>query len=173
MQSMKHPLVILPLLLVAGLVVNVAVAWGCAVFVHPRPGDWRSDAEWFDGEGWGIDIGRAPGVCDVSLERRQRTRRPGDITRSPLEFLPRWCKSLMTSTDLNLREGWDGRYAEARGWPFLSMWWDENATDNLIFGGFTTDALPKKYVDDPPIVLPLRPIWSGFVANSLLYDLPA
>lgn len=173
--TMNRRLIIVPVLLMAGLGINVAVAWWCAAFVQLSPGVWRSDSGWFNGDVWGVSIGRAPGTCAVSFERGQRTGMPDDAVRNPSEALPRWCRSLTAATESYFRNGLEARYAEARGWPLLALWSerqlpiDENASEDLILGGFRVDGLPKKFPDDPAIVLPFRSIWSGLIINSALY----
>lgn len=182
---MKRRLLIVALFLCLGAVLNVAVAWACAVSIDVFKADvvqaylpgpevrwevvrWtRAGATWFDsrqmrgGTGPEDAKGPSPGklVCEWS----------GFSTPTP-EF-----RSGSATVEI--------RNADGRGWPALSMWSevrrksyirDQGWVNQPVQGGIDTLLPPWKLgtgqmARSVPRVLPLRPIWPGFAVNTISY----
>jgi len=167
----KRHLLIVAVLLLAGAVVNVAVAWGCAILVDASRGFSRDSWDWFEGDGWKVGIGGGAGARVVVLTREQTSGRTG---LSPREILPRWCVSVATPTEDVAQSNSEERRAEGRGWPFLSMWSETqmlhgNQTQFMIVGGLRTDLPRPERFFTTGVILPLRPIWPGFAVNTIFY----
>ena len=169
---MRRVVVILVLLL-AGAVVNVAVAWGCALWIC---NDNRTD--WV---GAGFSAPDAPCWAFHRLERIGSTALTGggvaSISPDPdwryaPDLVPKWSRMLARPPDKDVERYRMIEYA--RGWPFLTL----SCAFTRMFdvpGFAVVDGLHVKPHLDPSrafassIALPLRPIWPGFAANTLLY----
>ena len=179
---MRRRLITIAIFLLAGAVVNVGVAWGCAILIRlsrsgPAPkryleatllelepdGGWRF---------WAIERIEQPAVV--------RYYSYWD-TRSGLVE----CHEVEPSTELGpseLAPSWGGlgeppatdyeiRWAHAYGWPFLSAWRDyvpfgDGYRMKLAHGLELTFLAPDGGF---PRAIPLRPVWPGFAVNTLFY----
>ena len=148
LHSMKRRLLIIVVCLLAGVVVNVAVAWGCARW--PRYANWISP--------------------DEDLQVRRSSRDVGW-----------WNKHLVPLFDADIDMLWESRDLGVEIRVFVGM--DSNHRD--VYGTHVLSGLPawsmsgeawdagqlpkwsKLFVDSGWI--PLRPIWPGFVINTLFY----
>jgi len=175
------------LCLLAGAMINVGVAWwlGWRVTyqsasiqqsnVPIEPGEFVPQE--FPGEERGpaglyLSRTRQFGADHVVLERVSWTLRWGDWPKVSLEVLwPHW-GPLAGREPREVYESMTIPIGHmARGWPMLSMWCAfEQGTHGPVRGGIH---LGHKQTPDTfivtDLVLPLRPIWTGFAVNSLLY----
>jgi len=145
-------LIILAIFLLLGAVVNVAVAWACASCVggtveslpsRPRPGTYVPSEEvkaW-----WAAHAPR---------------RFPNQPTAAHASFGFGAEKVVMWKPHLN-RPGLGNSVMRRRtGWPL-------QAVQGALWTG--RDSTYDWAVESPIGLLPLRPMWPGFVLNSLLY----
>ncbi len=191
---MKRRLLIIAIFLVLGAAVNVAVAWGCAVWIEIADvGNvtWsrvsqQSESDAFE---WQYSIYRRRGATKirlslVMLEKGQRDE-AGPVPATLPAGVPRWHRGWPRESQVS----WEGseypRTHEARGWPLLSMWSEYFTHGNQTIeelrsnpGSLTYTTLPYRGIalktrtrQGLPIerVLPLGMIWPGFAVNTLLY----
>lgn len=166
---MKRIRIILSFLLL-GLVVNVAVAWGCASFVHlyehpllrksSGPGltseagaCWRlRKTEYF---GYTLLVGRA------ILEGDRMNSHFMDYNPENVPHVPAWSQFAVPPS----MRMWMGEISS--GWPFHTLSWFSTVTPS------TTTYIHRhvwsfgEYPDEN--YLPLAPIWSGLLLNTLFY----
>ena len=191
---MKRRLLIIAVFLLLGAVLNVAVAWGCAVWIPasgPYLGERRiaslreleADGTW---RFWAITrFERSGAVLYIShWDTRSERIDCGEITTQstdlrPSELAPSWA-GLRTppATDHGIRDvhayGWPDyeiRNVHAYGWPFISMWQDFVYTGGG-YGRTLVHGLQLAFL--PPDggfvrAVPLCPIWLGFAINTLFY----
>ncbi len=188
---MKRHLLIIGIFLLAGAVVNVAVAWGCALWIDVQSGSWsavrqQSESEAFE---WHYSIHRRRGATKIriSLLRLDKGRRDeaGPVPATLPAGVPRWHRGWPRESQVS----WEGseypRTHEARGWPLLSMWSEyfthgDQTIEELRSnpGSLTYTTLPYRGIAlktgtraTYPIerVLPLGMIWPGFAINTLFY----
>ena len=175
---MKRHVFIAAIFLLAGAVVNVAVAWGCAILIRlMEPGrgalprveaslwEREPDGSWYF---WEILRSKDRGVLlyhsfwdagsediiyyDVSAELR------------PDELAPSWA-GLRTPPDTD----YESRWVHGLGWPVVSMWRDYDLSDTRfeLLHGLGLTFLPSDR--GLPRAVPLRPIWPAFALNTLFY----
>ncbi len=187
--SMKRFLRRLTFFLILGAVVNIAVAWGCALSVDLILGERIIVAEGsitLDGGNsrWLLErISKRGGVRFDS--RRTHVDYPsGDSAILPIDLLPEW--GAFGDPVAGYESGLvtvHRRIGDARGWPMLSMWSepyiayksrDKGWVVNRGNGGIRTP-LPAWHrgTFPPERYLPLRPIWFGFAINTLFYSATA
>ncbi len=179
-QAMRRRIIIVAIFLLAGAVVNVAVAWGCAMWSSPGPEPQPT-------------LGKRPTVDEglwwKGLAPEGAARRAEYASR--LHGLGIDVITLTGRRELS-RDGRGGiRYAADRattvrcGWPFRStvgVRWDIGPYAMLFNRGVTTtsraaDALDGAFRFNRPAWLggnslrlfPLRPVWLGFAVNTILY----
>ncbi|MCH8166084.1 MAG: hypothetical protein IH889_10795 [Planctomycetes bacterium] len=175
---MRRRLVTLVILLLLGAVVNVGMAWGCAIGVDVRGGeekiglfehqDVSEHEEW-----WAFMRYSRPGAAYVFS---WRMRAEWDASgHSPDEVVPNWSgfKTPTREYESMLRDG-EICLADGRGWPMLALWsvWldagrPQQAKPPRVKHGIVT-SLPW-WGDYAPRILPLRPIWPGFAINTIFY----
>ena len=194
---MKGRLRKLVLFLLLGAIVNVGVAWGCALGLPLLTANGPYGRYGATGEcspSWDVE----------ELDRLGATRyvwnhvsfhfdnAPGALfildEIEPVDFaeLPPWSRLDCTKPPPQKYRGWGLFFIDdARGWPVLAMssftaLGADPVTDALLVkssGGFSVpDSLRSKplFVDvedelfNRPIV-PLRPIWPGFAINTIFY----
>ena len=146
---MKRRLLTIAIFLLAGAVVNVAVAWGCAVWV-PTHNSQRVLAEH---------------ETDSIFELIPR---PDNY-----DYLLVFHSMAFGVTKTEVVAGFFGstpnlalptRYAA--GWPLRSLQGAWRWRDQLVSAVLTPDWFPASWGRR---VLPLRPIWLGFVFNTLFF----
>src|SRR5262245_43168072 len=124
--------------LLAGVLLNVAVAWGCAAWVGVGPSDvvltgWLNDPNLRSGHRWALTQYRAFGTTRVLAMVRQSERFviPLDAEHLrgalPEDVVPHWSSLL----DAALRQSLDNRngldvlpcviYEDGRGWPLRAL----------------------------------------------------
>ena len=175
---MKRRLLIVAVFLLAGAVVNVGVAWGCAILIRlmeagrgPLPrveaslrerapdGSWRF---------WWIKRSKDRSVLlyhsfwDARIEDINGYEVSTELR--PDELAPSWA-GLRTPPDTD----YESRWVHAFGWPVVSMWRD------YVLGGSRYEllhGLPVTFLPSDrglPRAVPLRPIWTSFAVNTLFY----
>ena len=169
---MKHRLLKLGVFLLLGAIINVAVAWGCAAFspipMQSAPSKWmwmaQSDRDWWDEHAppqvekllvneWG---GERSTVRGVGIQLKLMS---GQSHVLGTDSVPEYCQS--TSS------GWPLSAFSGELWQLPKAYTVER---------FTRDAwkisemklLPSGMYSWPRL-LPLRPIWSGFAINAIIY----
>ncbi len=182
--------------LLFGAMVNVGVAWGCAVWIGP-PGSYvppplNMDARKRVGrsEGWSAYRYDSTGV--MRIVAYWAYEEPGTIyagsgffdasPKPPAESLvPGWAAVIRPHGEYSL-----GRYrwvADARGWPMLSMWggaktrnigwmsggWVEREAHPIRAILIQPDDEDDAWMAERSKLIPLAPIFSGFAINTLLY----
>ncbi len=125
---MKKHLTTVAIFLLAGAVVNVAVAWGCAIRVDRFQVSW---SELGQGDGWVVSESSRLGVKVFGVTRMKRLGMPVPEGQSTLYTLvPKW-GGLDRATAV-FREA-EGRQCElvvesrsviGCGWPALVLWSD-------------------------------------------------
>lgn len=150
------------------MVVNVAMAWGCASFVNFSPNSnyrmtygpgltsetgtcWRlRKYEYF---GYTFLVGRAIFEAD-RMNASLIEYNPDNIPHVPV-----WSRFVDPPTiPMRIIE-------ESRGWPFRTLFWDytfDNSTS-------TYQHLWRVRLFSKRVYLPLAPIWSGLFLNTLFY----
>ena len=180
---MKRRLLTIPLFLLAGAIVNVAVAWGCSLWCASR----LASAPAVEG---GVHVGE-DGVWKVSLRQAFALRsvaswhlqQPEDprlleLTEadSPSQVLPSWHRIQFP------RAAEAGpmivfQKTQACGWPCAALTWswytegpDPSAPvlTELRSGIRAGGQSPGMFA--PEKVLPLRPVWPGFAVNTFFYS---
>jgi hypothetical protein len=158
------------LFLILGAVVNIAVAWGCAWWVMDYTEvDRGKITTAVDAEGRGIEWWEAKrdegfGSTLFGSTRWRATQGMRVVTEgtAPSELLPSWA---------HFDEPGE-KFAGAllRGWPCRALaCWSRPSRDGSsellmgIFCGFIEGDFPR--------VLPLRPLWPGFLINTVFYGL--
>ena len=155
------------ILMLAGAVLNVAVAWGCALLVPlgDEHGQWAVEQHPEHDRWLVLPFQRAGAVFVMSLPHTL-----GDLIkteRRPADLLPFW----FPKHDLGSIQ-----FADARGWPFVSLWCSyEEINSSLVMtvvGGLDPGLrrwTKGDWVFSYPRGLPLRPIWRHFPLNTLFY----
>jgi len=177
----RRRLLILAVFLLAGAVVNVAVAWGIAILVDFRAADQvvggakGRDADWviWHHDAVGCIRIRALAVSDNNIEA---------YDQYPMQpwVLPSWgplAAQVRQQVRQQMRNEAFVRVADAYGWPTYSMWsafaWNTAQWPNVL----TDPRLSAIHIRSPmgadyalaQRVLPLRPIWPGFAVNTVIY----
>ena len=193
---MKRRLLTAAIFLLAGAVVNVVVAWGCAVLVGIDLNTLdRSTALWNEDGYWHVLEYRELGAAWIISSRQHLSRlnydrieRDGD----PRIFCPSWTSFQQPTKEYRAQSGHKfsmvNRLADARGWPMLALWSEsamtfldprnETVQKRGVRGGVETLFAPwqPRFIDPwskvlfpLPRSLPLRPIWPGFAINTVFY----
>ncbi len=182
---MKRHLLIIAICLLLGAVVNVAVAWGCAVWLEVFRGQFERVRD---------------RNTDLGVFRAAKFSRPGAMYFETVRWKGRVQQSVSPTDDPNeLLPGWTGltaptqayesgkyqieyRAVDLRGWPMRSLWLEYTGHSSSgvldVQGGLVTSALrmsPRsgrpltRSGQSFPVALPLRPLWPGFALNTLFY----
>ncbi len=175
---MTRRLLILAAFLLAGAVVNVAVAWGCAVLIllmepgrGPLPRVEASlrergpDGSWYF---WAIHRSEDRSVLlyHSFWDARSEDFIYNDVSTElrPDELAPSWA-GLRTPPDTD----YESRWVHGLGWPVVSMWRDYVLSANRyeLLHGLGLTFLPSDR--GLPRAVPLRPIWTSFAVDTLFY----
>jgi hypothetical protein len=161
----KRLIVTILILLLAGAMVNVAVAWGLAAWVDVLEGEgtrrflYVRDGQWF------VTEYRALGSTLVSsaiTHGRPKSRPRLVRVKDEDDMLPYWAP---------IRES-QGAIRDARGFPARTMVcsgeWRRSPSLGWI-ATLTHDGIQLPSDGTRWRVLPLRPIWPGFILNTLFY----
>jgi hypothetical protein len=183
------------LLLVAGVIVNVAVAWGLAIrspldYGYPTKhdvfNDWEGTTRFpaYTAHRW-----QRTGVRRVFVYKGSYSGLPWTNTASFEELVPAWGSTFLnvpelegnSSSDSHFPSGFGERAVDARGWPFLALWGGLgslnfsgigalNPTEWIVHGAIPLDEyspLSRNYV--ALRFIPYIPIWPGFAINTMFY----
>ncbi len=175
---MGRRLLTVAVFLLAGAVVNVAVAWGCAVFVDftVAPGT-VGGAGGYGGQDWVIwlhDGGSAVRIRALAVSGNIEEHK--EIYPTNPSLLPRW-GPLAAQVDQPWNDGPFVRIADAYGWPRLSMWcsfaWDVEHWPKALMDpplcAIPIMSRPGVSYDRSLKALPLRPAGPDFAFNTLFY----
>ena len=184
---MKRRLLIVVIFLLAGAVVNVEVAWGCAAWMDPHLGeaDERFGGSWVGGSSlsWIIWEHRTTGaVRIISRYHKAKVVGIGRIFRDgPGRLLvPAWAPFVEPDYEAPPR-AFHFWVATARGWPMCSVAGAVHVKRRPGQKGLATDvdmlwaiALDEGHVADirkhwKLRLLPFRPLAVGFAVNTIFY----
>ncbi len=177
---MKRRLLIVAVFLLAGAVVNVAVAWRFAVWVAPfGPSPLISGGTWLDSAHlWMTHIDPGPGyaqvtsIVDLIEESRRQSGRAIRWAGPAADAIPQW-------SSLEKPRPTPGVHFEsAFGWPWLALTYEgavkrpssARRGAQEIYGGIVLSQPALGAPDRPLRVLPLRPLWRGALANTVFYS---
>ncbi len=180
---MKRHLLIIVVCLLLGAVVNVAVAWGCAVWLEV----FRGQFERVRDRNTDLGVFRAAKFSRVGAMYFETVRWKGRVQQSvsptddPNELLPGWTG--LTAPTQAYESGKyqiEYRAVDLRGWPMRSLWLEYTGHSRSgvlnVQGGLLTSALRTRSGtpltrsgQSFPVALPLRPLWPGFAVNTLFY----
>jgi hypothetical protein len=182
---------------IAGIATTWCVAWALGAMQPflPLTGKLYSCPSWSTYDFTAMLERRCAGACRRSVSLRTLEVGTNNISFGPA-FLPNstytpvlvqshaprwggypWTNSAHVAPDADFVE-------DARGWPFLSQWCDIHLDDELemrvrtspatvpfvVSGGILVDQIkPGQYDLTSTRILPWRPIWPGFLANSAIY----
>jgi len=193
--------IILCLLLVSGgAIVNVAVAWGCALCVDVHGKRFRTGWVRYPDHVWAFCQRSQPGGMYLCSWHWTHDLDYATDGFSPKQLVPRWTEFHTPRPTYYWQwqlerygNASDMRNADARGWPALCMWsqWEgiaHEGSHRVIVGdgegGFVireferpviqhglATSLPRWRPDYAPRIIPLRPIWPGFLSNTIFYAL--
>ena len=182
---MKRRLIMVAVFLLAGAVVNVAVAWGCAVCVdlsdgkslEESGGSWRGPSHY----SWLVFTRRKRGAFRVYSRWNDPNAGGGGSGSFPSEpaapLVPEWAPFLAPTYEPSSRAR-HAYFADARGWPLHSMWSGLKVSNmqgrtppSIKTLGIALDPeMMADYNDHENLrLLPLRPLPLGFMVNTLLY----
>ncbi|MCH8825222.1 MAG: hypothetical protein IH984_17135 [Planctomycetes bacterium] len=184
---MKRRLFKLALFLLLGAIVNVAVAWGCAIRLDIRKSSGTSlyrslypDESQSEDPFWMVSRLTRPGAMHLFSHRGMPHHGPSPsaLEGLPESLVPNWARDELlpwqssSITQLNDFGNWT---VDARGWPQLSLWcvWARKILRlRPAEGGIQ---LPERWVMEHDrqwlrvTTLPYRPIWPGFAINTIFY----
>ncbi|MEE8154249.1 MAG: hypothetical protein V3T53_04740 [Phycisphaerales bacterium] len=187
---MKRRLTKLVVFLLLGAIVNVAVAWGCAILIDLRVYTQSPSFSGYSvgrtdsGHSWtvlgnerrgGAIIGsyvEAPGQRSMAHETRLRLAEGAPSLR-----VPSWSRAAIPKFDPAVTSR-QAQVVEGFGWPWLSLWVSFHEIRPSETTGTTAVAVERwtglavssgAKLLDPPRALPLGPIWSGFAINTVFY----
>jgi len=181
---MKHRRTIFKVLclLAAGATLNVAVAWGCALWLDPTTAEGEESSPGIRDQYWVHLRYVRPGVAAFSAAGETSPGFSETATPNAREFFPGWSQLQRQSDESLLLTKWrESRRSIASGWPALSLWyqtsrWLETSSDldplineNIQGGIAMPEASPMLRAANYQRALPLCPIWPGFAINTLFY----
>ncbi len=180
---MKRIAIKLVIFLLLGAVVNVGVAWGCALTINPGVTSWTSYSAVSPTDSWSVVSRQSAGLSWYSSMRSwtgphfwELSGKPPSSYQStphPSEVLPGW--GVQHETPNQLAPGVmfiDNIIVDGRGWPAVTMWSQLRNDGNkwVAENGFMRRSMgPWSAVDGYPRVLPLRPIFPCFITNTIFY----
>ncbi len=164
---MKRRMIVILLLLLGGAVVNVAVAWGCAGRVRITEGSQMSGIRppMFNNFDLSPEL---PVRSPIPNEHALRTHpvRPAYRTASVTVF--RW-------QHRNRDRGpWPETFHMEAGWPLKTFAGTERfhpMGQFAVTGALRFDRPGSGQASRQIVFLPVIPIWSGFIINTLIYAL--
>ena len=190
--DVRRRLLIIATFLLAGMVVNVAVAWGCAVWLDsggPIHGSPKRGVTAADDPRWWVWVVDARGSTMVkswaSRDSPRLAALPPDATQDEIDSwlsgepirvpndlvpVPVWSRASGMPTAANYAQGNAALWEDAAGWPMrclASLHQDVVRPNAGTSWGLRFGA--SQGLLGLPRVLPLRPIWLGFAVNTVFY----
>ena len=180
---MRRRLPAIAIFLLAGAVVNVGVAWGCALWIEVFRGGFESVTD----RNTDLGVFRAkkfspPGAMIFETVRwRGRIMQSAPPIDDPNELLPGWTGLTAPTPAYESRKYWiEYRAVDVRGWPLRSLWCEYTGHTTVgvlvVQGGLVTSGLREsprgkmiRYGRSFPVAFPLRPLLPSFAANTLFY----
>ena len=176
---MRRRLLTILILLVAGALVNVAVAWGCGyrfrALTHEMIAQGLSEIEV---PCWGFELRRWTGTCAIGADALyddigydQSVRQGRDYGR---DRLPSWSRMLQPPPPRNSRFDIVNLFEQANGYPLLALsgalrYTITTRPTRTLEVEAITGILARRIPQ--PALIPLRPIWPGFAVNTVSYAL--
>ena len=184
-QAMRRRIFIAAIFLLAGAVVNVAVAWGCATWIDLPYEESRVESggsmKGPSHRMWGIGTLRRRGAFRVysswhDLGSPGGSSGPGLPSGPAAPLVPKWAPFLAPTYEPPI-PAHHSYFADARGWPRLSMWSGlrrsmrpPGALPSVSTLGIALDPeLIAPYNPEKLRLLPLRPLPMGFAINTAFY----
>ncbi len=112
---MRRRVLLFVVFLLAGSVVNVAVAWGCAVWSNPFHGRYAFDGEHIFGR---VEKFWSRGATVVHFLRETPPRSAGNLS----DLIPNWGELAEPPPDLDVSWAYESRYVYGAGWPARALW---------------------------------------------------
>jgi hypothetical protein len=182
---MRRRLLIIAIFLLAGAVVNVAVAWTCAMTVNPLYGKMEDAEENVRGmEGFAVMHFSRPGATLITCCRRKRRFIVSSEQADPAALLDQWTGFRVPTHEYESgTTKIEERIAHGCGWPKLTLWCETYGNirswgpfGGPLRGGVETGLPPLKrdmglgrsFLTFPR-ALPFRPIWPGVIVNTFFY----
>ncbi len=178
---MKRRILKLAAFLLLGAIVNVAVAWGCAMILAEQTDNWNmrgSFARLEDDYVWLVYRQDRPGYFSIEsyvwlivMEEDERWDELGTLIEN-------WSRIPDRNDPSGEPRNWE---ESASGWPVASMWSRLTELDPLHWVDLPNnprvlprDKLERGWLVDwsflpNQIILPIGLIWSGIVINTLFY----
>jgi hypothetical protein len=170
----------LGLLVLAGAIVNVALAWGFAVFVNPFSVEAESGTL-YDRGNWRVSRWLRAGSLAVHVQKHHNTEDVPSWSQyaddgNPL--VPSWSDIIVCTHEFDTRQAWvEDRFIRGHGWPAVSMWGEVGSS---IMVDMNEKHLPTRSAIELPApwgyrgvakprIIPLKPIWPGFAINTIFY----
>ncbi len=171
---MKRPLLIIGMFLLLGVVVNVAVAWGCAMCVDVDVGTYKGVTAFTTEEAWTLDVWSCGGAKFIHSLRQRGSNAIAAEAVDPGDLLPYWSKlAIPSATYAAGLSDFEKHFIEARGWPLLALWCELSMTSGnagLSYSVAGAIETPLQWESNlRPRTLPLRPIGAGFIVNTMFY----
>jgi hypothetical protein len=161
--------------LLLGVVVNVAVAWGCAYWVDVAKSTADPSLSESDSPRWNFFLYAGFGSIRIGARAHDEyfVSLGGDRYFVPRRHLiPSWSRIRLRPNQDQMSEG-KFFIEDARGWPFLAMYSTlfEKFGDRVIHYGLLllADSPRGTYVTTMVRGLPTTPIWPGFAINTIFY----
>ena len=171
----RPPVILVLLLLVAGAIVNVAVAWGCCLYGFRHSRDQ-------------LQLRRAPTPQDLAL---WRSLEPPTGIREPHEIWPTMAAGyretrylgtgpVVTRTNGDQVQITSSANSNTAGWPFAALGGVWFGIPDSNTGGWTHELRGAVKIDSQSLrrmftkrasYFPWHPRWPGFAVNTLLYTL--
>ncbi len=189
---MRRRLITILIFLLAGAVVNVAVAWGCALWldsggpIHSSPKRGVTAADYPRWWVWVIDARGSTMVKSwASRDPPRLGALPPDATQDEIDAwlsgepirvpndlvpVPAWSRASAMPTEANYGQGKAAIWEDAAGWPMRGR----ASLHQEDVGQHAGTSWGLRFVASQgflglPRVLPLRPIPVGFAVNAIFY----
>ncbi len=184
---MKHRLFKLVVFLMLGAVVNVAVAWGCALFIEVEDGIAEGTFVLYRTNGrFGsvyLSEWRSQGASRVYCVVMDWSDKPplGDWTDLTRKSIRVFARAGLDEANWSLLSQGDTRWVDSRGWPLVALYsvvafdrgdiWSPVTDPHrwTTFSGIEITPLLHQRKNGPRVWLGLRPIWPGFAINTIFY----
>ena len=126
-SNVRRRLLIIAILLLAGAVVNVAVAWACAFLVDVWALTDKTGFVSGEGQMWEVTTFSRAGAFSVFSSRSKlESVEDMKVGEDPGALIPSWTPFLTpTASFASGKSSYDNRGAEGRGWPLLALWYEE------------------------------------------------